>query len=115
MPRDGYEPVPTSSAPNTNSWSIPKWVPRHVWLRPRQAVTALATVALLLTFVSFFHLGELNLFAHPEEALWASNATNFDEIFLREAQLPQHNLLAPYPEGENGRFLRFSNQVWGLG
>ncbi|CAE6452544.1 unnamed protein product, partial [Rhizoctonia solani] len=30
-------------------------------------------------------------------------------------QLPQHNLSAPYPEGKSGRYLRFSNQVWGTG
>lgn len=119
MPRDGYVLLPTgpttSPSSNTNSWPIPKWMPRHTRLRPRQALTAATALVLFFTLVSFFYWGDLELFAYPEESQWSSNASDFDEIFLREAQLPQHNLSAPYPEGQGGRFLRFSNQVWGLG
>jgi hypothetical protein len=120
----GYEllpPAPTASASaNTNSWPIPKWMsrPTHwdTWLRPRLIWTAVACLAMFTVFVSFFHWpwGKLDVLAHAETQ-WASNATNFDDIFLKEAQLPQHNLSLPYPEGQNGRYLRFSNQVWGLG
>lgn len=32
-----------------------------------------------------------------------------------ERNLPQHNLSLSYPEGRNGRYVRFSNQIRGLG
>jgi hypothetical protein len=32
-----------------------------------------------------------------------------------EANLPQHNLDLPYPEGGKGRYLKFSNQIIMLG
>jgi hypothetical protein len=119
---DGYEllpPAPTASANvNTNSWPIPKWMPRpthwNTWLRPRLILAALASFAMFTALVSFFHLGKLDTLTLTETR-WASNATNFDEIFSMEAHLPQHNLSLPYPEGQNGRYLRFSNQVWGVG
>ncbi|KEP46874.1 GDP-fucose protein O-fucosyltransferase [Rhizoctonia solani 123E] len=109
MPGTGnsYEPL----SPGTQF----QWMPRHTRLRPRQFVTTLSALLLLFTFTSFFYWGDLELFAFPEKSAWSSDATNFDEIFIREAQLPQHNLSARYPEGRDGRFLRFSNQVWGVG
>ncbi|KAH7314014.1 hypothetical protein B0J17DRAFT_352196 [Rhizoctonia solani] len=39
----------------------------------------------------------------------------FRSVFAKEAELPQHNPSASYPEGRNGRYLRFSNQMWGAG
>ncbi|KAJ1304800.1 hypothetical protein OPQ81_005936 [Rhizoctonia solani] len=92
-----------------------QWMPWHTRFRPRQFVTALSTLLLLFTFTSLFYWGDLELFAYPEQSTWSSNATDFEEIFIRESQLPQHNLSARYPEGRDGRFVRFSNQVWGLG
>ncbi|CAE7067863.1 unnamed protein product [Rhizoctonia solani] len=92
-----------------------QWMPRYTRFRPRQFVTALSTLLLLFTLTSFFYWGDLKLFGYPEQSPWSSDATNFEEIFVREAQLPQHNLSARYPEGRDGRFVRFSNQVWGLG
>jgi hypothetical protein len=32
-----------------------------------------------------------------------------------ERELPQHNLSLPFPEGRTGRYVRFTNQVRGLG
>jgi hypothetical protein len=32
-----------------------------------------------------------------------------------EQNLPQHNLSLPFPEGRNGRYVRFFNQIRGLG
>jgi hypothetical protein len=29
----------------------------------------------------------------------------------QETSLPQHNLELPYPEGKNGRYVKFSNQA----
>ncbi|CAE6441273.1 unnamed protein product [Rhizoctonia solani] len=109
MPNTGNSYEPLSSGTKF------QWVPRHTRFRPRQFVTTVSTLLLLFTFTSFFYWGDLDLFAYPEQSPWSSEATNFEQIFVREAQLPQHNLSARYPEGQDGRFVRFSNQVWGLG
>jgi hypothetical protein len=37
----------------------------------------------------------------------------FYEWHDREKQLPQHDPDLPYPQGREGRYIRFSNQVWG--
>ncbi|KAI0246304.1 hypothetical protein BJV78DRAFT_1364921 [Lactifluus subvellereus] len=39
----------------------------------------------------------------------------FCEWHDREKQLPQHDPDLPYPQGREGRYIRFSNQIWGLG
>ncbi|KAI0245903.1 hypothetical protein BJV78DRAFT_1136456 [Lactifluus subvellereus] len=39
----------------------------------------------------------------------------FYEWHDREKQLPQHDPDLPYPQGREGRYIRFSNQVWGMG
>ncbi|GJJ11790.1 hypothetical protein Clacol_006028 [Clathrus columnatus] len=39
----------------------------------------------------------------------------FEEIRAYERALPQHDLSLPFPEGEKGRFVRFSNEMWALG
>jgi hypothetical protein len=37
----------------------------------------------------------------------------FYEWHHKEKQLPQHNPHLPYPQGSEGRYIRFSNHVWG--
>ncbi|KAK7054400.1 hypothetical protein VNI00_003594 [Paramarasmius palmivorus] len=44
----------------------------------------------------------------PEPPTW-------ERLRKWEDELPQHNLELPFPEGKNGRFVRFSNQVKQLG
>ena len=39
----------------------------------------------------------------------------FPEIWEQEDRLPQHDLSLPPPEGINGRYIRFENQMWGNG
>ncbi|KAF9258031.1 hypothetical protein L218DRAFT_878110 [Marasmius fiardii PR-910] len=39
----------------------------------------------------------------------------WDRLWKWEASLPQHNLYLPYPEGREGRYVKFSNQVQQLG
>ena len=39
----------------------------------------------------------------------------YPKLKIAELALPQHNESLPFPEGKNGRFLRFSNQMWGVG
>jgi len=105
---NGYSllpPAPGGYPPN------PKW--RR--LRPRHVLTLLFALTLFFTLGSFFYWSDSGLFVYLERSVWTSDATDFDEMFMGEAQLPQHNLSAAYPEGRDGRFVRFSNQVWGLG
>ena len=42
-----------------------------------------------------------------------TNPPRFYEWHDREKRLPQHDLNLPYPQGREGRYIRFSNQVWG--
>jgi hypothetical protein len=37
----------------------------------------------------------------------------FYEWHVQEKQLPQHDPDLPYPQGREGRYIRFSNHVWG--
>ena len=39
----------------------------------------------------------------------------YDSIIEMERTLPQHNLSLPYPEGKNGRYVKFSYQLPALG
>ncbi|KAI9432216.1 hypothetical protein H4582DRAFT_1122671 [Lactarius indigo] len=44
-----------------------------------------------------------------------SNPPRFYQWHEREKQLPQHDPDLPYPQGREGRYIRFSNQIFGLG
>ena len=39
----------------------------------------------------------------------------YSSVYDLERNLPQHNLDLPYPEGRTGRYVKFSNQIAGLG
>lgn len=39
----------------------------------------------------------------------------YERLRQWEANLPQHNLDLPFPEGRTGRYVRFSNQIAMLG
>ncbi|KDQ16717.1 hypothetical protein BOTBODRAFT_106532 [Botryobasidium botryosum FD-172 SS1] len=39
----------------------------------------------------------------------------YGELKDIESKLPQHNLSLPFPEGRDGRYVRFENQMWGTG
>lgn len=39
----------------------------------------------------------------------------YEDVREWQRKLPQHNLSLPYPEGESGRYVRFSSQIRGLG
>jgi hypothetical protein len=40
---------------------------------------------------------------------------SYKELREYERNLPQHNFSLPFPEGRYGRYVRFSNQIRGLG
>lgn len=39
----------------------------------------------------------------------------YPELKVAELALPQHEEDLPYPEGRNAKFVRFGNQMWGVG
>ena len=43
-----------------------------------------------------------------------SRPPRFYEWHEREKRLPQHDLELPYPQGREGRYIRFSNQLFGM-
>jgi hypothetical protein len=79
---------------------------------------ALAALTLLLnlhypsSYISndLFFLQDLPIALKPEVDWYPPR---FYEWHDKEKQLPQHDPDLPYPQGREGRYVRFSNQVWG--
>ncbi|KAF8595320.1 hypothetical protein BDV93DRAFT_501353 [Ceratobasidium sp. AG-I] len=116
---DGHALVPMGLTPfsayKPKGFQFPDWVPRQAQLRPRQLVTLLFSFGVSSAVLLFWFWNGPERFSYLGRAGFTPDVENFDDIFLREAQLPQHNLSLAYPEGSDGRFVRFSNQVWRLG
>jgi hypothetical protein len=47
--------------------------------------------------------------------LWHGIPPSFADVREFERRLPQHNLSLPFPEGEEGMYLRFPGHLWGHG
>ena len=86
---------------------VPSRVPRH--LRNKKFVLSLTFFIFFFTIL-YFRSGDLT--ADSDD-----NAVSYPEIFVelyeQERLMPQHNSSLPFPEGENGRFMWVSNQIWG--
>jgi hypothetical protein len=80
--------------------TLPPW--RY---RPQRMGVAGPTIFLLalltLGAITFFHT--------------STSEPRFAQLRALERGLPQHNLALPFPEGTQGRYLRFSNQARGTG
>ncbi|KAH8999627.1 hypothetical protein EDB86DRAFT_650453 [Lactarius hatsudake] len=82
---------------------------------------------LLLAAVTLFYLHSIKISSRsvPNDLLplWQDipppeggpNPPRFYKWHEREKQLPQHDPNLPYPQGREGRYIRFSNQIFGLG
>lgn len=116
---EGYTLIPMAPISTVSraydSFQCPEWIPRQYRLRPRQLLTLISALGFFGTLLLLWHWNGSSKYFLSGGSTWSADVENFDDIFLREAQLPQHNLSAPYPEGGDGRYVRFSNQVWGLG
>ena len=62
----------------------------------------------LLFVVSVFSLLSLGV-------LWSGIPPSYNNIRRFENKLPQHNKNLPFPEGQNGVYLRFPEHLWGHG
>ncbi|KAJ7442736.1 hypothetical protein B0H11DRAFT_2347743 [Mycena galericulata] len=53
----------------------------------------------------------------PRACVWynESGPPTYAAVRKLQAHLPQHNLSLPFPEGSTGRYVKFSNQLRGLG
>ena len=57
----------------------------------------------------------LNSTVGPNEDFDLSSPPRYQSLKSFQENLPQHNLSLPFPEGETGRYVKFSSQADGLG
>jgi len=79
----------------------------------------------LATLAFFFHYNHSSTSTDPDylrvlsslrglpKPEGGTNPPRFYEWHDREKRLPQHDLNLPYPQGREGRYIRFTNQVCG--
>jgi hypothetical protein len=80
------------------------------------------TILLLftLTFLAFFSFDKPDqLFVYPRGIFFTGKINArppaYKSHFEQEQNLPQHSLDLPFPEGRQGRYVKFKNQVEKLG
>lgn len=74
----------------------------------RQWRIIVTTVAVVFVIVGLRFLK--TRYALKPDTDWDS-PPSWDVLRQRELNLPQHNLDLPFPEGKNGRYVKFSNQI----
>lgn len=80
--------------------------------RGRFCVLSLFLLPFLLAVAFWVHTEALlNALKSPSEFL--SLPPNYKSYYAAERDLPQHNLSLSFPEGENGRYMRVKERVWG--
>ncbi|KIY46101.1 hypothetical protein FISHEDRAFT_66570 [Fistulina hepatica ATCC 64428] len=87
------------------------WRQQWRWSRRQLFAVLLAVIVLSL----FVHPSARSIGRNYYDNDLALDPPSWDSIRLYEDTLPQHNLELPFPEGRNGRYVMFSEQVFGLG
>jgi hypothetical protein len=99
-------------------------------LNSRISIWVLMALLMLVLFTLFYRVNDAASWPIPE--LDSSNTTlpepasasetvdlgyppSYRSIRKKEQSLPQHNLDLPFPEGRNGRYVKFSCQIQQLG
>lgn len=104
-----------SSSPNTNLPTPTSASSPHHRRRPPRLINVLSkclcTCSLRRILTSFFLVPLLLALA----ILWNGVPPNYHDIRQYEKRLPQHNLTFPWPEGKQGKYLRFPQHLWGHG
>ena len=90
---------------------------------PRRTRGFFLVVILIALSLFYFHSIDTSTGSVPDDLLpflqglppseGGSQPPRFYEWHEREKRLPQHDLELPYPQGREGRYIRFSNQVFG--
>lgn len=83
-------------------------VPRQ--LRNKKFILSLA---IFLVFLGTLYLRS-GILIGANESNSSSYPSTYLEFYEQERALPQHNASLSFPEGENGRFMWISNQIWGM-
>ncbi|KDQ16769.1 hypothetical protein BOTBODRAFT_30673 [Botryobasidium botryosum FD-172 SS1] len=124
-----YDQLPAAV---TSSGLTPTPKGPHAWnLRIRGLALKILVPVTLLSLICLLVYGPFDSFLSSraelldEQRLGADAVAQDDEVIVLpplygelkvlESQLPQHNLSLPFPEGKNGRYIRFENQMWGVG
>ncbi|KAJ3575873.1 hypothetical protein NP233_g813 [Leucocoprinus birnbaumii] len=101
-------------------WCTPTQSVSYHISRPKKLLLVSVVIALLLPLLlhlSFRYPKPLTFKLIPSNEV--DTNTDYPPSYGRlrswEGSLPQHNLSLPYPEGRNGRFVRFSVQIQQLG
>jgi len=88
-------------------------------LRARRKLFIFIGVAFLVIFVSQHYLASsfdlLPLSKLSIEVCDQDPPANWDTLYKWEDSLPQHDVDLPFPEGKEGRYVLFSNQIQMLG
>ena len=91
-------------------------------LIPRRFRTSFFVLVVLGAISLLFYLTRFSISSHDDLLVFLKDLPKpeggrlpprFYEWHDREKQLPQHDPDLPYPQGREGRYIRFSNQVWG--
>jgi len=77
----------------------------------RRRTSFLLLIAILAAIVLVFRWPEFTAPTVPD----TSFPPSWEKLQQWERDLPQHNLELPYPEGKNGRYVKFDNQIRMLG
>lgn len=87
---------------------------------PRRIRGHFFALLFLATIAFFFHYNRSSTStSNPDDSdnilsfLRGNNPPRFYEWHDREKLLPQHNVDLPYPQGREGRYIRFANQLCG--
>lgn len=90
---------------------------------PRRARGSFCIVILVVLALLYFHVFDLSTGTVPDDLLpflqdlppseGGSHPPRFYEWHEREKRLPQHDPDLPFPQGREGRYIRFSNQIFG--
>ena len=89
---------------------------------PRRLRAPFFVLLIFATLAFLFHLDYFS-YSDPNDLLvylqglpkpeGGTNPPRFYEWHEREKRLPQHDFALPYPQGREGRYIRFSNQLTG--
>jgi hypothetical protein len=112
-----FSPVPFSF-PSTMSWKPPsQYIVGSGGRRGKHVI--IAVVASILILLLLPSVRQLSLVASLSPRNEADQNANYPPTYERlrnwERSLPQHDLSLPYPEGRNGRYVKFASQVQKLG
>jgi hypothetical protein len=114
-------PAPASASLEKRPRPPSPFRPHHIL--PRRSRCPFFGLLIFATIAFFFHHNYFVTTPIPEDLLvflnglprpeGGSRPPRFYEWHDREKSLPQHDPNLPYPQGREGRYIRFSNQVAG--